>query len=279
MNRTAGIGNARIALVGRPGNGTSLVAEQLAGALGVEQISFEREICKVAEQVSGRKIDRRCPADRKMLIDIGTRWGCSGEAIDADLEARLSGFWPYAHGEPDIWARAVDRTIAEIPPNTPLVLDAQGSIDELLFFLDRGFCVFRVLCSVEAYRRRLMQEEDFHAIDSGLDSGLYSWISDIFAKIVACPGDLPVLWNDAPFERGKIREIEPPGSFVTLQELIMDLQNNVRDGMLCPEENAKIWRLVIDNDEFAINDDEHVIDEYAIDDDEINQEIIQDIDH
>ena len=231
-------GTARIAIIGRPGTGTSFVATQLASALGAERISFEREVCKVAEQVSGREIDRMCSADREMLINIGTRWGLNGTVVDASLEARLAEFWTHAHGEPDIWLKAVDRTIAGISPNTPLVLDALGSIDEILFLLDRDFRVFRVFCTPDAYRRRLRQQEGFRAIDSGHKSDF----SEIFSKSVLAPGPLPTLWNDLPYERGKIRELEPLGMFMVLEDLIAALRNDVRDGMLSTEGNVAQWQ-------------------------------------
>ena len=230
---------ARIALIGEMGTGSEFVAAQLANALGAERISFRSEVCKVAEQVLGRKIDKTRYPDRNLFADIRIHWGCNDKTVDSGVEARLSEIWSHTCEKPESWVNALDRAIAEITPDKPLILDDLRFVNEMEFLLDRGFCIFRVHCSLGTLRRRLQRGEDFYI----LEEDFFPYPCESFPQWVSKSNRLPTLWHDHRPWEPDIRDYETPEMFMTPAEFVTALRNDDRDGMLLPEENALNWRI------------------------------------
>ena len=239
----------RIALVGQLGTGKSFIAAQLAGETGAERLSFGREVYRVAEQVLGRTIDKSRPEDRKMLTDIGTHWGRNGEPVDAALEAVLAEVWSHAHGSPDTWINAVDRTMAGYDMQTSLVLDDLRFINELRFLLDRRFCIFLVKCHPDTHAERLRQRGDFHGVGGvpHASEEFATWVSntarDEGNTLTAVPVAVPVLWND---ELHLVAREQMAGPVMTLNEMKMALRNGTWDEIQSFDENAVAWNHVAD---------------------------------
>ena len=260
MTRTV-ISGRRIALIGQLGTGKSFIAAQLAGETGAERLSFGREVYRVAEQVLGRTIDKSRPEDRKMLTDIGTHWGRNGESVDAALEARLAEVWSHAHGSPDTWINAVDRTMSGYDMQTSLVLDDLRFTNELRFLLDRRFCIFLVKCHPDTHAERLRQRGDFHSMGGvpHASEEFATWISMTardegntpaaastavpVAAPVAVSVAVPVLWND---DSHLVAMEQPAGPVMTLNGMKMALRNGTWDGMQSFDENAAAWNHAAD---------------------------------
>jgi hypothetical protein len=184
----------KIALIGQLGTGKSFIANQLATKMNAHVVSFGQAVYNLAEAILDRKIDKSNPSDRKLLVDVGTRWGRQGAQLEQSIQARLEALWPHRHGYTDNWVDALKRKLMQLDESVSIVVDDLRFENELRFLLDAGFMCFLVTCSSSARTARLSQRGDTYAlkIDGQEPEQLATWLT---SKTLLNPY-VPTIWND-----------------------------------------------------------------------------------
>lgn len=226
----------RIALVGQLGTGKSHLARQLGEDLGAQLASFGGSVYRVAEAAIGRPIDKSISADRQLLVDVGTHWGRRGEPIDPTIERALQSIWSFPHGYPEVWVDALDRDLAKLASEKPVILDDLRFPNELNYLLTHNFLVLLVRCRSLTRSARLQVRGDPYALngDTHESERFASWLTHRAETTF----DVPSVWNDTP--PGPVG----PAPVLTLDELRDALRHPSDWCKLCDEALPR-WQQIL----------------------------------